>query len=573
MTSTKNTNEITKLCFLQTTPCIHTHVHMLLTNADSYLDALWSTIDSQVFFACSQATKARVIAALHITKQHKALQQLLPHCEVVEIVKALSFLDRQRLLRQTERKIGRIEGAANPQVKENATDQPRKKRRKVDILRGKLKELQVQEDARHNHGDDDEFSAEAHESTAVQELVDSASVSGALARKIRQWAKDNLKARPLEFVVLTKTVSAWKKLADLVHFHPDDFALSYFLPFVYGEALPEDSLVHAMQCLVDAKPEEMVPQFKALAAAHSQIYEHFNFLRTQPHLLRVREIAEDLVHKIPLSTAIWYLEELAQSSHDIPAIVGRRLKTEDWSKEHSKVTASFGKLVERVLTFQSKRWNSLAQDLVAVAGMRLSALKETWSEQRKGNIVVLGDASASMTSAIQAATIMATMISVCFGAELSFFNGDFLASPYPRPSTVEQTLQNCRTIRASGCTSLAAALWPYYAQKQKVDRIFLVSDEGENSACHGFNFAELLQQYKKEVHEHVELIIICVDSGERYFRDSLESRGISYKVVTIDGARPDLTKFDALLGQMALGASEAMDEEENEEEFVVVDAC
>lgn len=575
---TKQTiEEVTKLCFLQDKPCIHTHVHFLLTNESSYLAALQAICDSNVFLSSSQAIKARVIAALHITKHHKALQKVLSQSEVVEIVKAMSFLDRQRQIRQLERKIAQVE-QAHPHLKEvdncpddhtDAATRPRKKRRKVDVFRAQLKSFQDQDEKDAKHKGDGCSVKAAHQNTAVQELIDSASVSGALARKIRQWAKQNLKADFLEFVVLADTMptTAWKKLADLVHFHPSDFALPYFLSFVHGEPLPEGSFVHSLHGLIkEADTDVLATRFRALAAEHPQVYLAFNFLRTHPRLMGVGEIAADLAQNIPLSTAIWYLEEFALSSSEIPAMVGHRLKTEDWSKEHSKVTASFGKLLERVLTFQSRHWDSLAEDLVAAAEQRLAALKEVWSEEQKGTTtVVFGDASSSMTSAIQAATIMATMISACFGAELSFFASDYVASPYPRPSTVQQTLQICRTIRASGCTSLAAALWPYYEQKKKIDRIILVTDEEENTPCRGFNFARLLQKYMNEIHKNVELIVICVDSGDVRFRASLAECGIACKVMKIDGRRPDLTKFDAMLGQIALDTSKT-----EEEEFVVV---
>jgi len=348
----------------------------------------------------------------------------------------------------------------------------------------------------------------------------------------------------------------------------------YFLSFVHGEPLPEDSFVRSLRDLVETEAvADLEIKFKALVTDHPQVYLQFNFLRTQAHIMRVPAITKDLARNIPLSTAIWYLEDLAKSSNEIAAIVEHRLKTEDWSKEHSKVTASFGKLLERILTFKGKKWSSLADKMMVAAQRRLTALKEVWSEQQNGTTVVFGDASSAMQSAIQAATIMATMISVCFGAELSFFNSHFVASPCPHPSTVEETLRICVQVQASGCTSLAAALWPYYESKKVIGRIVLVTDEEENTACNGYGFAHLLQTYKKEVHANVELIVICVDSGDTKFRASLDQCGITYKRMEIDGQRPDLTKFDAMLGQIALNSATLMAEEEEEhgDEFVVVD--
>ena len=71
-------------------------------------------------------------------------------------------------------------------------------------------------------------------------------------------------------------------------------------------------------------------------------------------------------------------------------------------REDSKVTASFGKLLEQIMTFQSRKW-PLADALMDAARSRLEALKEIWSEESNGFTVVFGDASSSMQSAIEAA--------------------------------------------------------------------------------------------------------------------------------------------------------------------------
>lgn len=400
------------------------------------------------------------------------------------------------------------------------------------------------------------------------ELLASASVSGALSRKIRKWAQQH-KADFLEFAVLKMPLGSWRDLADLVHFKPADFALPYFLSSAHGQAPPSDSFVAAARELVATPSNQLSAAFRVLAERYPQVYLAYAFLRTEPTILSNPEISTMLARKIPLGTAIWYLEELAAASREIPEIVRQRLKNEDLTHDSSKTMVSFGKLLERILMFQSRNW-PLAQDLMGPASQRLSALTEQWSASSQDcKTVVFGDASSSMTQAIQAATILATMVSVCWNGELCFFHSRYQASPHPRPSTVEQTLEICRKIRAQGCTSLAAALWPYYKAKQHIDRIVLVSDEVENTACHGHRFGPLLSLYKKDVNPNVKLIVITVGAGCRYFRQSLLNNGIEYKQVEIDGTRPDLTKFDSLLGQLALESAPSVVEEEAEE-FVVV---
>ena len=103
MTSTATTAEqIVASCFLASHPCQKLNVHYLLTEPQAYLDALQMLTRKNVLGTLSQASKSRILVALHVTKQHAALDAFLPHCDVVEVNKACETLDRPRLMRQIE---------------------------------------------------------------------------------------------------------------------------------------------------------------------------------------------------------------------------------------------------------------------------------------------------------------------------------------------------------------------------------------------------------------------------------------------------------------------------------------
>ena len=534
----------------------------------------------------SQATKSRIVAALHICKQHNPLETILKDCDVVDIAKAVKILDLRRSIHQTERKVKSI-AVAHPHLlasdlstheKEQAPSRrnhkctKRKKRKPYQALCGKLKYLQGQQQelAEGNpacqHGNDDDGSVE---------LITSCSVSGAFARKVRSWA-NQLTADFLEFVLLTMPLQHWKTLSDLVHFAPTDFTVPYFLSVVHGGQVPPGSLVASLQQLASAKHGEVLQLFQATAKEHPQIYLSYAFLRSNSALLSNTTIANELAANIPLGTALWYFEELAHSSTSVAATVLKRLETEGVDTS-SKTMASFGKLLERILLCRNrKEWNAVADALVPLASARLEDLQSQWGSapSSEKTTIVLGDASASMQRAIEGATILATMISVCFDGELSFFQGTSIASPYPKPRTVDQTLTICSKVRAGNCTSLAAALYPYFEKKQKVDQIFMVTDEQENTACEGYRFAGLLRKYKETVHPDVCLVVISVGAGCCQFRSSLAKHGIDYKRIQIDDERADLTKFDSILSQLVVLSSRNVggSEETVDEDFIILDS-
>jgi len=422
----------------------------------------------------------------------------------------------------------------------------------------------------------------------VTELIQSASVSGALARKVREWAKSHLDKHDLQMIMLGLPSTPWLGLADLVHFRPDDFADSDFLADIHsktknnkksvsdedsdakGSPAPSpspsnSSFVSSVRMLKDLHGDSLPPAFFNIASKFNEsLYKSYSYIRTQSELMSCEAIVTALAENIPLDTAIWYFEELNTVSSKCENIVSKRLSDISNNSILSSSKLTYGKLVERLLTFE-KMNVSFAKDLFPLATSRLGALKEYWKEDGDSSkVAVFGDASSSMQLAIEASTIFASMVAACFDAELSFFSSGLVKSPHEKPQTVGETLEVCKKIRASGCTSLAAALWPYYTNKVVMDTFVLVTDEEENTQCHGYMFARLLAKYKEQVNENVNLIVVRVGRGDARFQEDLKCNGIDYKVVGIDSTRPDLAKFDALLGQVHMMSSSSSKKEKDE---------
>eukprot|EP00980_Cylindrotheca_fusiformis_P017788 scaffold5605_cov128-Cylindrotheca_fusiformis.AAC.29 len=551
--------------------CLRAHTQALQQNESEYMMKLMAEMNTM-----SPAVKGTCFAALHLTGSHKALNETVQFWDIVSLYKMFSCLDAPRQARQLSEKIERIEvqhphliemeektmlesTSSKRKSEEVATDVPikRKRPRKIDGLRKKYDELQKEMNAHQCTACKD-----IHDNSAVAELISSASVSGSLARKVRTLWAPKLKPDYLEFVMLEmpkKTV--WQFVSDLAHFKPADFSVPYFLADIFGESIPEDSFVYAMRNVMDAEKDDIAGTFRDVAARFPQVYKSYAFLRTKSHLTRSKAIVELLAENIPIDTAIWYFEELYSVARSTPQILAKRIQDNDLLNlaaiSDSKVF-TYGKLLERLLMFRKMNCRKMAEALMDVAASRLDALKERYMDNtRKKVVAVFGDASSSMTTAIEAAAIISSIVSTTLDGELSFFASDLVNSPHKKPSSVEETLEICTKIRANGCTNLASCLWPYYEQKKLVDTIVMVTDEFENSLCLGLHFAELLKKYKETVNPRVVLVLVRVGTGSKNFQNSLRANDIEAKVVMIDNSRPDLTKFDGLVGQIA-AASQAV---------------
>ena len=111
VTWTQRTMTIDTSLFCSPTPCLRCHVSHLQSAPKEYLQALSHMKD----LGLSQATKSRIVAALHICKQHNPLETILKDCDVVDIAKAVKILDLRRSIHQTERKVKSI-AVAHPHL-------------------------------------------------------------------------------------------------------------------------------------------------------------------------------------------------------------------------------------------------------------------------------------------------------------------------------------------------------------------------------------------------------------------------------------------------------------------------
>lgn len=88
-----------------------------------------------------------------------------------------------------------------------------------------------------------------------------------------------------------------------------------------------------------------------------------------------------------------------------------------------------------------------------------------------------------------------------------------------------------------------------------VQVFIVVTDEEENTRSHSYSFASLFKKYREEIVPHAQVFFISFlkgnDRGQMI--TALEREGITdAQQFRLDGNRPDLSKFDELLGVLAI---------------------
>eukprot|EP01115_Flamella_aegyptia_P006852 TRINITY_DN28445_c0_g1_i1.p1 TRINITY_DN28445_c0_g1~~TRINITY_DN28445_c0_g1_i1.p1 ORF type:complete len:538 (+),score=208.64 TRINITY_DN28445_c0_g1_i1:209-1822(+) len=386
----------------------------------------------------SKASKSRVLAAAWARKDKPLAVYLLGLEEVFglpAVLGALNLLDAGRKIRSVEKKVSRLEKQGTVKAK------------KMGQLKSTINDLK----------------REAH----------IGSLSGALAKQIRKWIS-KIPADKLEFYALSMPKEPWKELADMIHLKPDDFQLKWFLPYIFGQEAPAESLIHVAADLSTETVTEVIKKFPI----------PYSYLR-----LTVKPIPDSakavIANYAPLDTVIWYHEELATT--EVDNIINKRLETE-------MVNFGYGKLMERLLYFKSIQ-APFFQKLMPIAEKRL----QTIDLALESPVVVIGDGSYSMDVAIRTATVIASVLTALCGADLKFFNGEPVSPPII-PRTIKQVLEVATGVKADGLTAGAAGLWPYYQAKKVVKFFIVVTDEIENEKYKGHYFPSLFQKYYQEVY-------------------------------------------------------------------------
>lgn len=476
------------------------HCNAINEHRDAYLEELARILDHGV--AISPATRATVAAVVAANKLHELFDRILATLSIPELLATLKLLDAPRRVRQLKRR-------------QQFLEEHKARAHKKKVLAQEVEKMEA-------------------------EILDRGNLTGAIVKKVNRIMKQLLPEQ-LEFFLMNMPKEPWKELADMCHFKPEDFSVHHFLPVMFGAEPPADSLLYAIQHATANDLPALLERFPVLAKCYSYIRVKFKDELTD-------ELKLALARVCPLEDVLWWYHEF-----DAPGVeqaVHARLLRGEEIVTAGRSRSNYGKLMERLLTFRSQK-RSFVDLLLTHAQQKLDEIHIPSNSR----VCVLGDASGSMEVAINTATIIASSLCVCLNAELSFFN-ESVVHPPMQPKTAMDVLTVTEHVQATGCTSPAAALYPYVEQGKVVDLFVIVTDEEENTQSHGYNFAELFARYRREVNPDAQVFLVSFLSGPNTFvgkmRAALRVQGIGCKQFRFDPRQPDLSRLPNLFASLAL---------------------
>lgn len=489
------------------------HFDAQCSNRDKYLATMIAFEDYSIDLLPN--ARSRALAAAFARHDNELVGYFLDDNKrfgFTDVLKAVNILDSQRQKRAIEKKIERI-------TKTGAVIKPKK----MTEIKKNIHNLDVQKPK-------------------------IGSFSGALAKKLKRWVR-KFDAKELEFFAICLPTEPWKKLADLCHFNPEkDFPNApWFLPFCFGQDPPEGSKVHKCRNMNSENVNQLIAEFDL---PYRLVKDFKNSLNNESKKALAQKQEK-------LDSILWYYEDL--HCPEVDDIIRARLE------KGEKVELGYGKLMERLLLFKdynakklTSQSNSLFSLLIPIAQENLKNFRSTLASP----VAVLGDASSSMNVAIRTSTIISSLLATICEAKLSFFNHENFKSTL-EPKDIKDVLQVAYDTKASGSTSPAASLVPYYDKNEVIKTFIIVTDEEENTNAktkdgRSWRFFELFMEYRKNVYPASLIFVSFLNqqhSEGQMYRDFLKEKVPDIMQFKFSRSRPDLTKLDSILGSICSKSS------------------
>jgi len=373
-------------------------------------------------------------------------------------------------------------------------------------------------------------------------------LNGTNAKFIRKNWVQTMSELDLEICAMGMPTRQWQRLADILHIKKSDFALDWFLSYIYGNPAPENSMLNKFKRVL-SNNLDLTTFLKETNVPYDKI--RYPIIEQKMYIPYDAKIF--IGKQLPVDKYIWYWEEI--NTPEVDEIAVQTINSQ------SGIDITYGKLMERILTIRNSGKYSLYKTLLAIAEGRMTNMK-----MDIGKVAILGDASASMQVAINTSMIVASALSNLCDAELRLFRT--VDEKLSTAKSAEDVIDMSQKYKAGNATAPAASLWPYYNSKQHIDTFIVVTDEEENTTHSGkstwsygrnvdtdkgYMFAPLFKKYLEEVNSNAKLVFISFTRTgveghmEGEIKNHIPSYDENMKVFKMDSIRPDLTKLDKII--------------------------
>ncbi len=424
--------------------------------------------------------------------------------------------------------------------------------RVLDFVKGKVLRRRVKASAGAGGGDEFELVTEKH--GLFQ------NVPRSLKTEITRYLRER-EADPDWFdSTVLQARKAIKRLYASLHIKPAERAQAV----LFDDAPPPGSRLHALKLIAQTR----TPAEQARAIVENQI----------PY-----RVAVSVIKQMTPTVLVALIERM--SSQELINNIGSLKRHGAFNNPEVKALIESklekAKTDERVSAYKAKQ----AVQASGVAGDVAKKLDEVTEAQvkAKGAIVrptaLLIDKSGSMSEAIEIGKRIGAMIAGVCEAELYVYAFDSLGYPVqvPKPGGVVGAIKEMITgalgqpaqaaeptlagwekalagIKAGGSTSCGVALEMMRRQKQAVEQIIMVTDEGEN---HNPRFVETLKRYREELRADPHVVFVKTRNASNQLERECQNERITFDAYQFTGdyyALPNLlplltrsSKLDLLL--------------------------
>ncbi|GAB4190341.1 MAG: hypothetical protein Fur006_32350 [Coleofasciculaceae cyanobacterium] len=315
---------------------------------------------------------------------------------------------------------------------------------------------------------------------------------------------------------------AMKHLYASLHIKPNQRANAV----LFQETPPADSLAFALKQLAKAETSEAQAQ---LIAEHEIPYTVAIGAVKQ----LTPEVMVALIKAMSPQEVINNLNSLkkrgAMDNAEVKVLIEAKLQEAATSVKRSCPEGN------RVSAFKAMKAAEVANVDEATAAQLEKVVDE--QVQKRGKITkptaLLVDKSSSMTQALEVGKQIAALISGISDTSLFVYAFNEKAQPVTAQgkalSDWEKAFQN---IFPSGMTSIGAGLDMLQKQKQSVEQIIIVTDEGENSAPF---FTKVYPDYCKELSVFPNVVIVKVGNYSNYLERQLQQNQVAFETFTFAG--------------------------------------